>query len=81
MNEMSQMKWRCRRGIKELDIILGKYLEQHYKTAHQNEQKAFRQLLNLEDPVLYSMLLANEEPASPDHTELLHKLKNLFSTE
>ncbi len=78
MNELSQMKWRCRRGIKELDIILGKYLEEHYNSASQNEQEAFRELLNLEDPVLYSFLLDTAEPENPELIALITQLKNLF---
>ncbi len=78
MNELSQMKWHCRRGIKELDIILGKYLEEHYDSASQSEQYAFRDLLLLEDPVLFSFLLETEEPDNPEQISLIIKLKNLF---
>ncbi len=72
------MKWRCRRGIKELDIILSKYLEEHYNSASQDEQQTFRELLSLEDPVLFSFLLDTEEPSTPEQIALITKLKNLF---
>jgi len=80
VNELSQMKWRCRRGIKELDIILSQYLEENYSSAPDNEQRAFRDLLYLEDPVLYSLLLETEKSGSPELNALIDKLKNLFST-
>ncbi len=79
MSELSKLRWHCRRGIKELDIILEKYLAQSYPSADQNEQKAFRELLNLEDPLLFAMLLDHEQPVDPAQIELLHKLKHLFS--
>jgi len=78
MTELSQMKWRCRRGIKELDIILSKYLEENYNSASQDEQQAFREILYLEDPVLFSFLLATEKPDNPAQITLITKLKNLF---
>lgn len=78
MTELSQMKWRCRRGIKELDIILSKYLEENYNSASQDEQQAFREILYLEDPVLFSFLLDTEKPDNPEQIALINKLKNLF---
>jgi antitoxin CptB len=60
MSEYSQLKWQCRRGVKELDLLLTNYLEHHYSIANKNEQAAFKQLLTLEDPVLFALLLENK---------------------
>ena len=57
--ELSRLKWQCRRGVKELDIILTRYLEQNYPVADKQAQIAFEQLLTLEDPILFDLLLEN----------------------
>ncbi|MEZ5671583.1 MAG: succinate dehydrogenase assembly factor 2 [Thiotrichaceae bacterium] len=43
---MAQLIWRCRRGMRELDLLLISYYEQYYPTADTAEQQAFVQLLN-----------------------------------
>lgn len=68
MSELSKLKWQCRRGIKELDIVLIHYLEQDYPEADRQEQTAFKQLLELEDPVLFNLLLKN--PIFDNHSSL-----------
>ena len=61
MNEIKQLRWRCRRGSLELDLILLRYLDQRYLAADQAEQLAFQQLLGLEDVVLMRYLMADEQ--------------------
>jgi antitoxin CptB len=38
MTELSRLRWLCRRGMKELDVVMSRYLEQHYATASGAEQ-------------------------------------------
>jgi len=47
MSKLSQLKWRCRRGVKELDLILNTYLEQYYENADDNAKNS-----NFEMPAL-----------------------------
>lgn len=83
MTELSKMRWHCRRGVKELDIVLNKYLDEYYEHADDNGKTAFKaafkELLNLEDPVLYAMLLGNVEPMTPEQGAVLEKLGNMFN--
>lgn len=62
--EMAQLRWLCRRGTKELDVLLNRYLEQHYASANPQEKQAFQQLLSLEDPILSALLLESIKPDS-----------------
>ena len=59
----SQLRWQCRRGMRELDVLLTRYLEQHYESADSGEKAAFRQLLTLSDPELVGYLLQKQTPA------------------
>ena len=54
--EPSKLRWRCRRGTKELDTLTERYLDEHYAAASEPEQCAFAQLLELQDPELYKIL-------------------------
>ncbi|KAG1707762.1 (R)-specific enoyl-CoA hydratase [Nymphon striatum] len=53
--EISKLRWHCRRGVKELDIVLSNYLDQHYEMANDNEKQAFKELLDFEDPILFAI--------------------------
>ena len=79
MSEFSKLTWRCRRGIKELDLALGFYMDTYYKKANKDDMTIFKQLLDLEDPTLYALLLGDIEPANDKQKRLLLKLRHLPS--
>lgn len=54
--EMSRLRWRCRRGMRELDVLLMAYLDELYAAAPASEQAAFRDLLSLQDPDIHGLL-------------------------
>ena len=58
----SQLRWQCRRGMRELDELLIAYLERRYDLAGDDEKAAFCKLLSLADPVLISYLMQRETP-------------------
>ena len=60
----SRLRWQCRRGMRELDVLLVAYLDRRYDRAPENEKAAFRAFIELPDPELMSYLLQNEQPAS-----------------
>ena len=45
--QIGKLRWRCRRGMKELDLLTLGYLEAYYPTASTEEQQAFAALLEL----------------------------------
>ena len=56
-NEISMLTWRCRRGMKELDQLMLRYLNVYYPSAPEAQKRAFRSLLtDFEEPHLYSLL-------------------------
>ncbi|MBK8753577.1 MAG: succinate dehydrogenase assembly factor 2 [Candidatus Competibacteraceae bacterium] len=60
---MGKLRWRCRRGMKELDLLTLGYLEQYYPDAAAEDQQAFADLLELQDPLLMSYMVGRETPA------------------
>ena len=51
------MRWRCRRGLKELDLLLGGWMERRWSQADAGERACFARLLELPDPELAACLL------------------------
>lgn len=60
---MSQLRWRCRRGMRELDEMMLAYLDHHYLDASRSEQDAFEQLLTWQDPELYRLFYSKDKDA------------------
>ena len=69
-----ELAWRCRRGVKELDLILGGWLEQRYAQASADERALFARFLELPDPELAGYLLQQAKPADPDYVALVAQL-------
>lgn len=75
MSELAQLRWKCRRGMKELDLLLEGYLVERYPQAAVAEQEAFRALLDLQDPVLFDYVTGRERPASEDERRVIDALR------
>jgi antitoxin CptB len=56
------MAWRCRRGMKELDLLLSGWLETQFERASDAQRGQFEALLELPDPQLARYLLGGERP-------------------
>ncbi len=53
---VQRMRWRCRRGLLELDIVLGRFIEQHYAELNAAQRIAFDALLDMPDTTLWDMI-------------------------
>ncbi len=74
MSEISRLKWRCRRGMKELDLLLERYLDNHYAEAEASEQQAFQDVLDLQDPQLFDYITERDTPSDPAMAQVIRKL-------
>ena len=62
IHELGRLRWRCRRGMKELDLLLMRYVEEQYVAASPAAQQAFRELLEVPDPVIYAWCMGQARP-------------------
>lgn len=69
-----RLAWRCRRGMKELDLLLLGWLESRYAQASAAERALFAQFLELPDPEIAALLLRAQVPADPAVAALLAQL-------
>ncbi len=63
-SDLGRLRWRCRRGMKELDLLLARYVDERFGAAPAAEQEAFRRLLDIQDPVIYAYCMGQETPPS-----------------
>jgi antitoxin CptB len=71
-----RLAWRCRRGMKELDVLLER-LGILRLTAAAGGPAELERLLALPDPLLYAYLLGGEDPPEADLARLLGRVRPL----
>ena len=68
------LKWRQRRGMKELDVLLERYFRRHHETASPEEKAAFERLLDREDPEIW-LWVVGQQPAPPEFADVIAALR------
>lgn len=77
MTQATRLRWLCRRGMKELDVVLSTYLERYYPDASVEQQQQFELLLEMQDPELYNLLLGRNHADDPELEQLLEFLRGM----
>jgi antitoxin CptB len=80
MNSLDRLRWQCRRGCLELDLILQGYLETEYSRAENEEKKQFLELLKWEDDELLDVLLGGRKPNAMGLDDLIGKIRHIRTT-
>jgi len=60
--EYNRLKWQCRRGMLELDVLLRGFLERAWPSMDDDARQAFRRLLEYPDHRLQGWLCDGNEP-------------------
>ena len=77
--QMGKLRWRCRRGMKELDLLTLGYLERYYPGASAEDQQAFAELLEVQDPLLMSYVVGRQTPADPAMARVIGVMRTLLT--
>lgn len=72
---LNKIRWQCRRGMLELDIVLEKFFDRSFSQLNPTEQQIFIKILNEPDPSLYAWLLGHEIPTDPNYQMIVKKIK------
>ncbi|HEX2245077.1 MAG TPA: succinate dehydrogenase assembly factor 2 [Gammaproteobacteria bacterium] len=75
MNDRNRHQWRCRRGIRELDLLLRRFLEQGYDRLSHEEKRMFEHLLDQSDPDLLAWLMGNSDPLEENARRLVADIR------
>lgn len=73
--DRGRLRWQCRRGMRELDVLLSRFLETRYATASSTERALFAEILSWQDPELLRYLLGDERHECADVAALFAKIR------
>ena len=60
--DLSKLKWRCRRGLLENDLLIERFFARHEASLTEEQAQGLRVLMDLADNDLLDLLLARVEP-------------------
>ncbi|MET0226481.1 MAG: succinate dehydrogenase assembly factor 2 [Dokdonella sp.] len=72
---IGRLRWRCRRGTRELDRLLQQWVDQHATGADARTLEHFSLLLDAQDPDLWDWLIAKQDPDDPRLLELVREIR------
>jgi antitoxin CptB len=74
--DLARLRWRCRRGMRELDGVLGSFARVTLATLDAADLARFERILDLPDPELVAYLLGRSVPADPDIARLVERIRS-----
>ncbi|GAB3685770.1 FAD assembly factor SdhE [Salinisphaera aquimarina] len=75
MSEKARIRWLCRRGMKELDVLLERFIGAEYDKLDAREHAEFLALVEKEDPDLYYLIMERTAPENDIQADLLARIR------
>jgi antitoxin CptB len=73
--DLKRLRWRCRRGTRELDQLLGWWLDHRYASASPALRAGFADLLEQQDPQLWDWMMGQGVPEDPEQAGVIHEIR------
>jgi len=70
--EQNRLKWKCRRGLLELDLVLQKFLEKNF---NEKDLKPLNELLDLQDNDLWDIVSGRSEEFHPKFEGIVARMR------
>jgi antitoxin CptB len=75
--ELKRLRWRCRRGMRELDQLLTRWLDREWTAASDTQREVFLRLLDSEDDRLWRWFLGHETAPDAALDSLIQHIRTL----
>ena len=73
--DSERIKWHCRRGLLELDLLLERFVARHLDTLNLHQTEVFKELLAYEDNDLLDMVMGRAEPVNESLSAVLEMMR------
>jgi len=72
---IARVRWACRRGMLELDVLLQSFVEAHYEQLSVEHKIIFVRLLAGEDPDLFGWFMGHEMCSDPEIAQMVIRVR------
>ena len=73
---MSRLRWRCRRGMLELDLLLMTFMDKGYEQLDRAQRDRFRRLLDLPDQTLLESLMGDSAIEQKEFADVIERIRH-----
>ena len=77
--EVKRLRWQCRRGMREMDMLLERWLDTHFAAASVSVRGHFAALLRTEDDLLWDWLTGKGAPEDLERAALIAQIRDSFA--
>ncbi|MCB1827321.1 MAG: succinate dehydrogenase assembly factor 2 [Coxiellaceae bacterium] len=74
--DRGRLRWKCRRGMLELDMVLLRFLDRHYDELNDLQKQQFDKLLEEQDPVLQSWFMQQVVPEDKEMAAMVDYIRS-----
>jgi len=74
--ELNRLRWHCRRGMLENDLVLERFMERHGASLEGARLEGFRRLLECPDGDLWDLICGRARIDDPEVTEILRMMQD-----
>ena len=75
MSDMDRLRWSCRRGLLELDLVLQRFLNEEYSSLGAEQRETFKRLLGLQDNELLDLAMGRTDTSDEKFGELVNLMR------
>jgi antitoxin CptB len=75
-----RIRWHCRRGMLELDLVLNAFVERHLDGLDASALEVFQAVLAYPDPTLLALVMGQEEPEDPAERGIVAQLRAVHAS-
>ncbi len=75
---IQRVRWKCRRGMLEVDLLLNRFLDGGYSTLSAEDRACFDSLLEYPDQILLEWLMGRERPTDSRLAHVVDRVRNAF---
>jgi antitoxin CptB len=75
IHDLNRLRWRCRRGTRELDRVLSWWLTERYEKSDRAARAAFAMMLERPDPDLWSWITGHARPAETEFAAIVDEIR------
>tara|TARA_B100000941_G_scaffold68262_1_gene45875 strand:+ start:50 stop:307 length:258 start_codon:yes stop_codon:yes gene_type:complete len=78
-NKINRINWKCRRGMREIDLLLREFSKTSLNNLSKSDLSIFEEILNYDDQKLYDFIFKNTPIGNEEHEKFIAKNLKTFS--
>ena len=72
---LARARWRCRRGMKELDVLLARFVGRALHRLDDDELRALERLLDAPDQDILEWIVSDVSVPLPEVRDIVHRIR------